>query len=152
MFSILYRIVQSFNFYTIGKQKNHDLIQRFFYGQMTVMNSQTTSSPTANKTVDTTKLLYEVVQMRQDIQSGRTDINYIDKYSYLYLGFPSLFQLIQNNRGDYMPVVMTMLDKAEKINKGLMTHESASKDIGETLAEKYIYPKIDMSKETGIKV
>src|SRR6187399_1999190 len=98
---------------------------------------------------DGDKILQEVNSMRDDIIKKRInkDLNYFSKkYQYLYDNVPTMFRMVYDNDFDYMPMINLMLEKYKKMSNGSVTHEDASKDIGETLAEKYIYPNIDMSK------
>lgn len=100
------------------------------------------------------KILNDIISMRDSIlenTSGAGMNFYEDKYPYLYKHAPTMFRMVYENDFDYMPIVTVMLDKHRRIQEGEITHEDASKDLGESLAEKFIYPNIDLSKEPSLQ-
>lgn len=62
--------------------------------------------------------------------------------------YPSLFKMIIEN-GEYTVILDRMIAAAKMIENGQSTQEDMDKTVGEELAKEYIYPNIDMSKETN---
>ncbi len=99
--------------------------------------------------VDTKKLLDEIVAMRNDVKKGYLlDDQYKLLYKFTYENTPTLFRMVLKNDSNYMTVLNTLIKNVKKIETNEISQEDADVIIGQELADKYIYPNIDMSKET----
>ena len=96
--------------------------------------------------IDIDKIITESTIMANDVKTGKK-INFYEKYEYLYSNTPTLFDMIKQNKEDFMPILKFMTESIKKINSGKETEEDEGVKMGEFLAEKYIYPHVDMSKE-----
>ena len=94
------------------------------------------------------KLLRETIKaMRDDVKSKNFDRDtLIEKYNFLFTNTKHIFETVINDTFNYMPQLNTMLDLRQEI-KDKETKENMDKIVGKVLAEKYVYPVLDMSKE-----
>lgn len=99
--------------------------------------------------LDVNNLLKQVLDMRKDIINSEvlTKDQYSSKYNYLYTYSPTLFEMVYLNEEPYLNQLNLMISNIMKIKRKEISQETADKEIGEKLAEKYIYPYIDMEKE-----
>ena len=72
-----------------------------------------------------------------------------DIYSNFKTKYPLLFEMCCQSNFEYENLVY-MLDMMKKVNSGTHTSESASKEVGQHMFDKYVAPKIDLSKEPTI--
>lgn len=94
-------------------------------------------------------MLKEVLDMRKDIQSNLviTKEQYTEKYSYIFKNTPTLFEMVYKDEGPYLEQLQFMIKNANKINRNEINQYDADVEVGKELANKYIYPKLDMDKE-----
>jgi hypothetical protein len=76
---------------------------------------------------------------------------YVNKYNILAENTPQLFDLIHTNDIDYLPMVEYFLDNIKRIEDNEESKESVDLKIGEKLAEQYLYPYVDVSKEDDLE-
>lgn len=100
-------------------------------------------------TLDINKLLKEVLDMRKNIVSNLvlSKDNYKEKYIYLSSNSPTLFEMVYKDEGPYLEQLKFMIENANKIKRKELSQYDADVEVGANLANKYIYPNIDMEKE-----
>lgn len=99
--------------------------------------------------LDAAKIVEEVLQMRTDIQNNEvyTREQYSHRFKFLHENAPTLFDMVLKDETTYLTVLQNMIRTLEKIRKNSLSQHDADVEIGKELAEKYIYPNIDMEKE-----
>ena len=99
--------------------------------------------------LDLNKILKQVLEFRKEIQNNEviTKDQYKEKYNYLSEKAPTLFDMVYKDEGPYLEQLNFMLINANKIKKNEVSQYDADVKVGQKLADEYIYPNIDMSKE-----
>jgi hypothetical protein len=97
---------------------------------------------------------YELIErlakdMIVDIKNGE---GYSSKYDYIKENTPKIYDMLVEDGEKSLKPLMFMLSKMKEIKKGSETQNSSSEKVGEYLAQKYIYPVIDTTKENIVKV
>lgn len=93
--------------------------------------------------IDLDKVMDLAKKMSKDVASGspyRIDYDYLKEFT------PKLYDLILAKSDNFMEILDFMV---KKLKQEKLTEEKQSEDVGKFLAEQYIYPNIDMSKEPG---
>lgn len=92
-----------------------------------------------------------VFQIRRDRRNGLSRKELEERYENFNKNYPRLFTMIADNlQEDYMDILNKMLASVEQVQDGLYTQEEMDKKIGFDLAKHFVYPNIDMSRETEI--
>lgn len=103
--------------------------------------------------LDLDKILTDVKSLQREISDGHVNIADLKmQYSYINENIPTIFEMILTKDKAFLPIFETMLENTKTIqdsNDTKKTQEEQDKLVGEMLAEKYIYPNIDMTKENG---
>jgi uncharacterized membrane protein YvbJ len=94
-----------------------------------------------NDKIDLDKVLDLAKKMKGCVEKGE---EYSIDYDYLKEHTPKLYDLILAKSDNFMEILDYMV---KKLKEGKKTEEKASEDVGEFLAQRYIYPNIDMSLE-----
>lgn len=58
---------------------------------------------------------------------------------------PRLFEMVLENKEDYMPVLMKMEKAAKLVNEGKATKKEMDKLVDYRLTEEYVFPTLDMN-------
>lgn len=124
------------------------------YDPSGMMNGESNEAPPVNLPNVNSILdkVYEILQYMDDNNmiklKNEDDKKYIKKMEERFPAFSdryySLFQKIIS--GDDLTHLFSMLAEIEKIKSGSKTIEDAEKDLGQQLAQQYIYPKVPNSK------
>jgi hypothetical protein len=85
-----------------------------------------------------------VQEMAKDLINGK---GYNSKYDYVKESLPEMYDLLVEDPEKSLPNIMYMLDMAGKV-KDKESQEFQSKKVGLFLAQKFVYPNLDMTKET----
>lgn len=93
--------------------------------------------------IDLDKVLELAKKMYADVKVGSP---YNIDYDYLKEFTPKLYDLILAKSDNFMEILNFMV---KKLKQEKLTEEKQSEDVGKFLAEQYIYPNIDMTKEPG---
>lgn len=102
--------------------------------------------------LDLNKILKEIVSMRELIKNGNTSTKELKKkFPYTYKNTPTLFDMVIANDTEYMIILDGLFRKAKEVQKDKTKFEEYSKEVGEQMATKYIYPLIDKSKEPHLQ-
>ncbi len=88
-----------------------------------------------------------VLEIASYVKNGIHETELRKSYSDFVKEYPSLFKMVIEN-GDYMEILNRMIDAAKRVEAKEYTIEEMDKMVGFELAKEYIYPHIDMSKET----
>jgi|APGre2960657404_1045060.scaffolds.fasta_scaffold00163_11 hypothetical protein len=99
--------------------------------------------------LDLDKISSLAQEMVKDLENERP---YDVKYNYLKEVTPSIYDMILAKTENFIPTLMFMLEKLREIRENKETQEKQSEKVGTFLAEKYIYPVIDMTKENILTV
>ena len=91
--------------------------------------------------IDLDRVLELAKRMTIDVSESK---NYNIDYDYLKENVPKLYDLILAKSENSMEILEFMV---KKLKDGKTTQDKASEQFGTFLAEKYIYPKIDMNLE-----
>lgn len=99
--------------------------------------------------LDIQLLLKEVLEMKDNIKNNLviSKEQYKEKYNYIYLNTPTLFELIYKNEHEYLEQLNYMVKNAIKVEKNEVSQYDADVEVGSVLAKQYVYSKIDMEKE-----
>jgi len=97
--------------------------------------------------MDPDKVLSQVTSMSDDVKNSVEDINFEEKYAFLLENAPTIFNIVKSNDHDYMPMLLYMINAAKQITAGEIEKEEKEKEIGEMLADKYLYPVLDTINE-----
>jgi len=93
--------------------------------------------------LDIERLKLQINSMRNDVNNGNIDMEFLHvKYEYMLINTPTVFYLIKDNPGksDYLPILNHMIDSVKEVQMGETKPEDKDIEIGEFLAEKYLYP------------
>lgn len=93
---------------------------------------------------DIPKITTLVQEMAKDLINGK---GYDSKYDYVKESLPEMYDLLVEDPEKSLPNILYMLDMAGKV-KDKESQEHQSKKVGMFFAEQYVYPNLDMSKET----
>lgn len=85
-----------------------------------------------------------VQEMAKDLINGK---GYNSKYDYVKESLPEMYDLLVEDPEKSLPNILYMLDMAGKV-KDKESQEHQSKKVGLFLAQKFVYPNLDMTKET----
>ena len=88
----------------------------------------------------------EIIKLKQE-DDGEYSKHMEEKFPAFSFRYFSLFQKVIS--GDNLTHLFSMLGAIERIKKGELTAEEAEKNLGEELAEEYIYPNVPGSKPNG---
>lgn len=103
-----------------------------------------------NKDLENPEELYEVIMaLKKDIGIKLSKNQIESKYSVLIKRYPSLYSIMTSNKPYRMEILERMISSMKLIRRGLRTQEEMDKEIGFLLAQEYVYPNIDMSKESN---
>lgn len=101
--------------------------------------------------MDYEKTLADIEQILKDkdIYSVRQmEIKWVDFMN----AYPMMFFQIIDSEDIDMDIVRSMVEKIKKVDKQELSNEDAEISLGNTLAEKYIYDKIERPTESEMKV
>ena len=107
---------------------------------------------------DTVRIWKDAQELRakfETLVSKGRDPNKIKKnleqeFEWLHSNFPKAFELCCNPSVKDLSKLQFMLTQIQRIQQGNSSEHDASSVVGKRLAEEYVYPKIDMSKEPDI--
>jgi hypothetical protein len=88
-----------------------------------------------------------IKEVAEYVKNGIDEGDLRKYYPDFCIQYPTLFKMIIQN-GDHSNILDRMLDAAKIVESGESTIEDMDKEVGLELAKKYIYPHIDMTKET----
>lgn len=89
----------------------------------------------------------QIREIVKQIKSHVTEGKDLSKFSEFKEKYPKLFAMLVEN-GKYDDMMNYMLESLEKVENGQVEREEMDKEVGGHLAKEYIYPNIDMTKET----
>lgn len=93
--------------------------------------------------LDSITIKNQVLSLRQDTRSGLFTLEELKtKHNFLYTNVEHLFDLVVDDKINYMPVLNTLLKQLAMV-KDKETLEERDKTVGALLAEKYLYPVLD---------
>jgi glucose-6-phosphate dehydrogenase assembly protein OpcA len=99
-------------------------------------------------TPDPAKIMETVRKMRADLKAGHGN-EYIDAtYADLKESTPHIFDMVVENKPGSFEILERMVGAAMLVKTGKKTQDEMDKTVGFELAKEYVYPNIDMSKET----
>ena len=94
--------------------------------------------------IDLDKVVSLTQNMVKDLEIGA---QYDTKYDYLKEMVPTIYDMILAKTENFIPTLLFMIEKMREVKENKETCEAQSEKVGKFLAEKFIYPNIDMSKE-----
>lgn len=91
---------------------------------------------------DPEQIMETVMMMRRHLAGPHTLASVMEKFEGFKENCPKLFEMVLENKEDYMPELQKMVDHAKKVKSGNVTLEDATKVIKYGYDNKYIYPVV----------
>lgn len=88
-----------------------------------------------------------IKRMKYQVRNGVSTSSIEKDFSEFKTSYPKLYAMILED-GDYDHILDALLEAADAVKSGETTQEEMDKTVGFKLAQKYVYPNIDMHKET----
>ena len=98
---------------------------------------------------DPTKIYSRVLLMKKEVEKGTSRSVLEARFSDLKEDSPRIFEMVLENSPGYFEILSRMVNAANQVRNGEVSQEEMDKKVGLELAKEYVYPHIDMSKETG---
>lgn len=99
----------------------------------------------------------EYLNMKKDIQNNLVQLNkklsievYSSKYNYLFFHARSTFDTLYAFNTEVMTILDDMMEKAIAIHRKELDFEETRLELTEKIADKWLYPHIDKSKEPNL--
>jgi len=94
-------------------------------------------------------------EMKKDIENNLNILNqklsidvYSRKYEYLFFHARSTFETLYAFDSKIIPILEEIVEKTIKIHRGQANFDETKNEMAEKVAEKFLYPFVDRSKES----
>lgn len=88
-------------------------------------------------------IMLNVLKMRKSVVDGEPLDKILEEFKDFKESYPRLFELVLENKEDYLPELEEMLGHAELVNTGIASLEDVTKVVKNKYDTKYIYPLVN---------
>lgn len=88
-------------------------------------------------------VMHNVLKLRVYVRNGEPLDKILVDFKDFKEKYPKLFEMVLENKEDYMPQLQEMLDHVSLIKQGVASLEDATKVVKNKYDEKYIYPLVN---------
>lgn len=88
-------------------------------------------------------IMLNVLKMRKSVVDGEPLDKILEEFKDFKESYPKLFELVLENKEDYLPELEEMLGHAELVNTGIASLEDVTKVVKNKYDTKYIYPLVN---------
>jgi hypothetical protein len=96
--------------------------------------------------------MLNVLKMRKYVVDGEPLNKILEDFKNFKESYPKLFELVLENKEDYLPELEEMLGHVELINTGVASLEDVTKVVKNKYDTKYIYPLVNNNITQAQKV
>jgi hypothetical protein len=88
-------------------------------------------------------IMLNVLKMRKSVMDGEPLDKILQDFKEFKESYPKLFELVLENKEDYLPELEEMLGHVELVNTGVASLEDVTKVVKNRYDTKYIYPLVN---------
>lgn len=88
-------------------------------------------------------IMLNILKMRKEVMNGTSLNTILEEFKEFKEKYPHLFELILENKEDYMPELEEMIQHANLVKNGVASLEDVTKVVKNKYDVKYIYPLVN---------
>lgn len=94
-------------------------------------------------------IMVDILKLRKKVMDGSSLNSILEEFKDFKEKYPKLFELILENKHDYMPELEDMIEHARLVKDGVASLEDVTKVVKNKYDVKYIYPLVNNDKLTS---